>query len=289
MVMKLTVLGSGGNTPTPLPTCDCRVCTEARKRGVPYARRGNAVFIHDEQVLVDAPELVWETLNRAAITEVEYVFLSHYHADHVLGLRALQAVGMEEPPVTTFVSDPPTLVLSQQTYDRAIAGNEVLGMLAEQWADTKILADGETIDLGGLRVKHIAAPIEAGGPNDISGFLFEDSQNGGTAVFISPDENKRFELGRLPELDLWIKECGYFRETPEGDPLVTDVAEETGLANELRFDESLEQVRAVEPDQTVLTELEELYRRSHDDYQRLADQYDELNLTFAHDGLELSV
>ena len=286
--MELTILGSGGNTPTPLPTCDCRVCAEARVKGVPYARRGNAVFVHDEQVLVDAPELVWETLNRAAITEIEYVFLSHYHADHVLGLRAIQAVGMEEPPVTTFVDDPPTLVMSRQTHDRALAENEVLGVLAEQWADTRVLADGETVDLGSLNVRHIAAPIETGGPNSISGFLFEADHGDGT-VFVSPDENKRFALDRLPALDLWIKECGYFRETPDGDPLVTESAEEAGLSDELRFEESLEQVRAVGPDRTVLTELEELYRRSHDDYQRLADRHDELNLTFAYDGLELSV
>lgn len=285
--MELTILGSGGNTPTPLPTCGCRVCAEARAKGVPYARRGNAVFVHDEQVLVDAPELVWETLNRAAITEIEYVFLSHYHADHVLGLRAVQAVGMEEPPVTTFVDDPPTLVMSRQTHDRALAENEVLGALAEQWADTRVLADGETIEVGGLSVRQITAPINPGGPDDISGFLFEES-NGGT-VFVSPDENRYFDLDRLPALDLWIKECGYFRETPDGDRLVTESAEEAGLTDELRFEESLEQVRAVEPDRTVLTELEELYRRSHDDYQRLADRHDELNLTFARDGLELSV
>ena len=40
--MDITILGSGGNAPTPMPTCDCRVCVEARDRGVPDARRGNS-------------------------------------------------------------------------------------------------------------------------------------------------------------------------------------------------------------------------------------------------------
>lgn len=35
--MQLRVLGSGGNTPVPMPTCSCRVCEQARKEGVPYA------------------------------------------------------------------------------------------------------------------------------------------------------------------------------------------------------------------------------------------------------------
>lgn len=111
--MELTVLGSGGNTPTPAPTCGCRVCVEAREKGPPYARRGNATFVHDLNLLVDTPELVWHSLNREGIEAVDYVFLSHFHADHTLGLRTLQSLGLEEPPITRFPSETrPTLLLS---------------------------------------------------------------------------------------------------------------------------------------------------------------------------------
>ncbi|MFB6254220.1 MAG: hypothetical protein ABEI06_06405, partial [Halobacteriaceae archaeon] len=68
--MDITVLGSGGNTPIPMPTCDCRVCEEAREKGEPYARRGNSLFIHDENILIDVPELVWYSLNREEIDQV---------------------------------------------------------------------------------------------------------------------------------------------------------------------------------------------------------------------------
>ncbi|PSP19831.1 hypothetical protein BRC62_01360 [Halobacteriales archaeon QH_10_67_13] len=284
--MKFTVLGSGGNTPTPLPTCDCRVCLEARREGVPYARRGNAIYLHDERALIDAPELVWETLNRQQIGEVEYVFLSHFHADHTLGLRALQAFGLEDPPVESFVGEVPTLVMSERTRELAVEANEVLAHLTETWADTRVLADGERLTLGDLSVTHLAAPIEPDGPDDVSAFLFEDGES---VALVSPDENRHLPLDRLPPLDLWIKECGYFRETPAGELLVTERAEETSLAHELSFAESLEQIRAVEPDRVVLTELEELYRRSYDDYERLAARHEELALSFAHDGLELAV
>lgn len=283
--MEITILGSGGNTPTPLPTCDCRVCTEARAKGVPYARRGNATYLHDEQILIDAPELVWETLSREGIDEVEYVFLSHFHADHTLGLRVLQAIGLEEPPVESFVGDVPTLVMSERTYERAIQANEVFDHLASRWADTRVLADGERMNVGELTVTHLAAPIELDGPDDVSGFLFEDGER---TAFVSPDENRHLPLDRLPPLDLWIKECGYFRESPTGERLVTERAEETSLAHELPFTESLEQIRAVDPERVVLTELEELYRRSYDDYRRLAADHEE-PLTFAYDGLELTV
>jgi phosphoribosyl 1,2-cyclic phosphate phosphodiesterase len=284
--MRLTVLGSGGNSPTPMPTCQCRVCVEARERGVPYARRGNALYVHDVAALVDCPELVWETLNREGIVDVEYVFLTHFHADHTLGLRVLQALGGEDPPLTDFVGDVPTLVLSEATHRRAVEGNEVLAHLVDAWADVRLLADGETMDLGDTRVTHHSAPIEPDGPDAISGFCFED---GDATVFLSPDENRHFDLDRLPALDCWVKETGYFRETPAGDTLVTNEAEHNAIAHEMTFEESLDQVRAVEADHVVMTEIEELYRRSYDDYRALEVEYEHLGVEFAYDGLELDV
>lgn len=284
--MELTVLGSGGNTPTPMPTCNCRVCVEAREKGVPYARRGNSLFVHEANVLIDAPELVWHSLNREGIEQVEYVFLTHFHADHTLGLRTIQALGMEEPPVTDFVGEPPTLVVSSRTHERAIESNEVFDHLTSHWADVQVVDDGESFSLGGLDVTHVAAEMEAGSEDRISGFLFEE---GTTHTFVSPDENRHFELCRLPELDLWVKETGYFRTDPAGNPLVTEEAEENGLAHEMSFEESLEQVRAVRPERVIFTEIEELYRRSYDDYCQLESEYAHLNVEFAYDGMTVQV
>ena len=43
--MKVEILGSGGATATPRPGCECRVCVEARERGVPYARPGAVAYV----------------------------------------------------------------------------------------------------------------------------------------------------------------------------------------------------------------------------------------------------
>jgi phosphoribosyl 1,2-cyclic phosphate phosphodiesterase len=284
--MEFTILGSGGNTPTPMPTCDCSVCEEAREAGVPYTRRGNSVFLHEENVLIDAPELVWESLNREGIASVDHVFISHFHADHTLGLRSLQPFGIEAPPVTEFVGDPTTVYMSEVTYERTVAANEVFGHLADAWASVEVLGDGETRSIGDLEITHLTAPIQAGGADAVSGFLFE---SGDSTAFVSPDENRHFDLGALPALDLWIKECGYFSETPDGEPLVTEEAERHALAHEMTFQESLEQVRRVHPDRAVLTEIEELYRRSYDDYLELQRQYEPLGIEFAHDGLRIEM
>lgn len=284
--MRLTVLGSGGNSPIPRPTCDCRVCGEAREKGPPYARRGNSLFVHDENVLIDTPEFVWDALNREGIGQVDTVFLSHFHADHTLGLRVVQALALEDPPVTDFVADRPRVLMSEVTHERTVGTNEGFSHLADVWADVETLADGETVTLGDLAVTHRSAPIHEGGENAISGFVFEAAD---AAVFVSPDENRHLDPEGLPALDLWIKETGYFSETPDGRPLVTDAAEERAIAHEMTFEESLEQVRTVAPDRTVFTEIEELYRRSYDDYCRLEREIDDLDVAFAYDGMDIEV
>jgi len=284
--MELTILGSGGNSPIPMPTCDCRVCDEAREKGEPYARRGNSMFVHDKNVLIDAPELVWYSLNRERITSVDYVFISHFHADHTLGLRALQPFGIEQPPVTDFIGEIPTVYMSEVTYERTIEASEFFGHLTDQWANVELLADGESISFGDFDVTHVAAPIHKGGDDAASGFLFETAD---ATAFVSPDENRHFDLKDLPDLDLWIKECGYFGETAGGDPLVTDDAERNALEHEMTFQESLNQVRTTQPEQTVFTEIEELYRRSYDDYRELERQHEDLDITFAYDGMRIEI
>lgn len=284
--MDVTILGSGGNTPIPMPTCDCRVCDEAREKGEPYARRGNSIFLHDENVLIDTPELVWYSLNREQITTVDHLFISHFHADHMLGLRALQSLGIEQPPVTDFVGETPTVFTSKATYERAIEASEYFEVLTDQWADVELLADGESRTLGNLEITHVTAPIHEGGDHAISGFLFEAAD---ATAFVSPDENRHFDLEALPELDLWIKETGYFSETPDGRSLVTDEAERDALEHEMTFEESMAQVRTVRAERTVFTEIEELYRRSYDEYRVLERQYEDVDIAFAYDGMQIEV
>jgi len=287
--MDITILGSGGNTPTPMPTCDCRVCVEARAEGVPYARHGNSMFVHDANLLVDTPELAWHSLNREGIDTVEYVFLSHFHADHTLGLRTLQPLGIEDQPITNFIGEVPTLLMSPVTYERTIEANTVFEHLTERWADIEILADGESRSIGDLELTHRSAPIHEGGERAISALLLED--DGGTA-YLSPDENRHLDLDSLPDIDLWVKETGYFSETPDGEPIVTEEAERNALAAEMTFEESLAQVREVQPDRTVFTEIEEAYRRSYDDYRALESELRQdhgLDVAFAYDGMELSM
>ena len=65
--VRVEILGSGGAVTIPRPGCSCRVCVEAREKGVPYARTGPSVFVHGPDVLIDTPEEAKQQLNRSQV------------------------------------------------------------------------------------------------------------------------------------------------------------------------------------------------------------------------------
>jgi phosphoribosyl 1,2-cyclic phosphate phosphodiesterase len=289
--MRLTLLGSGGDSPTPMPTCDCRVCEPARSRGRPHERLGNSALVRDADAVVDAPESVWGMLNREGVRSVDYVCLSHHHVDHVGGLRFVQAVGRSEYPLDDWDNDdPPTVVLSETTYDRLADSLDLEAQYDDMgYAEFEFLDDGEQMALGdGISVTGIGAPLEPGGPEDAAmGFLFERD---GESALISPDETTLLDLSKLPDdIDLWIKECGMFRETPAGEPILSESLWAEERARQTIFEQTIEQVRTVDPGRTVLTEIEELYRRRPDEYADLAAEHPDLNLAFGRDGMDIEV
>ena len=289
--MKLTLLGSGGDSQTPMPTCDCRVCVPAREEGTPHARLGNSTFVHDANAVVDAPESIWGMLNREGVSEVDYIFVSHHHMDHVGGLRVVQAIGRPEFPIEDWDNvDPATVVMSRTTYDRLSESLDIETQYDDRgYAEFEFLADGETMALGnGVEVTGIGAPLDPDGPEDAAmGYCFDDGES---KALVSPDETTFLDLDEVPrDLDLWVKECGYFRETGDGEPIMTDELWTEEADHQTTFDQTVEQLRTVAPDRTVLTEIEEIYRRRPDEYAQLAAEYDELGVEFGRDGMEIEV
>ena len=60
--MKIEFLGTGGAITTPNPGCNCSVCVQARKEGIPYSRSGPSLFVHGPDVLIDTPEEIKDQL-----------------------------------------------------------------------------------------------------------------------------------------------------------------------------------------------------------------------------------
>jgi phosphoribosyl 1,2-cyclic phosphate phosphodiesterase len=93
--VRVEILGSGGALPIPRPGCRCRVCAEARAKGVPYARTGPSLFVHGPDLLFDTPEESRLQLDRAGIGRIAACFYSHWHPDHVMGRRVFETRNMD--------------------------------------------------------------------------------------------------------------------------------------------------------------------------------------------------
>ncbi|MUV85836.1 MBL fold metallo-hydrolase [Natronomonas sp. CBA1123] len=294
MTLSVTVLGSGGNSPIPTPTCGCRVCERAREVGVPHARHGNSLYIEELSAMVDAPEFVYENLEREAVDDLEYIFLTHWHPDHAAGLRVVQSRSMErmfEAPdhglIETARSDRPTLVTTRRVYERTCELYDGLRHFVEDigFADTHFL-DGDPLTVGDARIAAIPYSLSGDGDLDATAFVVE---RGDATVVLAVDDARHLEEAALPDdIDLAVFECGYFRETPDGTRILTEV-DDAIMSEELTHEEVMARVERVDADRTVLTEIEHLYGRTYDDFSALESTDGYEGVEFAYDGLQFSV
>jgi phosphoribosyl 1,2-cyclic phosphate phosphodiesterase len=181
--VQIEFLGSGGAITTPRPRCPCPLCVEARHKGIPYSRTGPSLFVHGPDVLIDTPEESKAQIDRAQITHIAAGLYSHWHPDHVAGLRVWETMNADWfhwPPQHTRTD----VYLPQQV---ALDFRERL----DAWAQLQYLqkfgvvrvvelADGDVITLGSTRIR----PFRLA-EHYVYAFLFED---GGQRVLIAPDE-----------------------------------------------------------------------------------------------------
>jgi phosphoribosyl 1,2-cyclic phosphate phosphodiesterase len=279
--MRVEILGSGGAVTIPRPGCGCRVCAEAREKGVPYARTGPSVFVHGPDVLIDTPEESKHQLNRAGIRRIAAGLYSHWHPDHTAGRRMWEARNFD------FRSWPPRYETTPvYVPERVWADFETHYGLAEQFrflerqgtVRIELLSENADLELDGTRISTL--PLEA---ENACAFLFESN---GKRVLIAMDETHRWEPPDLGPLDLAVLPVGVFEHHPyTGERLIPEEFCKPPV-RKARYELTLALLRKLAPRRAVLSHVEEMDRLSHDELLRLgrADGWEP-----AHDGLILDL
>jgi len=284
--MRIEVLGSGGAITTPRPGCDCRLCVEAREKGVPYSRSGPSLFVHGPNVIIDTPEESKAQLNRSQITDIAGCFYSHWHPDHVMGRRVWETRNSD------WRNWPPrhhstTIYLPQQVahdFRTRMGIWEHMAFMAKHGYITIVeLQDGDVVTLGDTTIRPFRVAEEY-----VYAFLFEESDR---RVLIAPDELFRWTPpADVHGVDLAIIPMGVVEFDPfSGERRIP--ADHIVLTFEATFRQTLDMVRSMQPRRTIMTHIEEPDGQSYDDLLRLEDKLrgEGFNITFAYDTMLIEV
>jgi phosphoribosyl 1,2-cyclic phosphate phosphodiesterase len=156
--VNLTFLGTGTSFGVPVIGCECTVCSSDDVRD---RRLRHALLVEREgrRLLVDTPPELRLQLVRAGVQDVEAVFLSHPHADHVHGIDDLRIFSLRaRQPLPLYVAGEYEDELTQRfayIWDRRRAEAE--------WAPVPQLTlhtfeDREALEVCGSRIIPIAFP-----------------------------------------------------------------------------------------------------------------------------------
>jgi len=262
--MQIEFLGTAGAMTIPRPGCRCRVCGQAREKGVPYARGGPSLFVHGPEVLIDTPEEIKDELNRSRVEWVPSCLYSHWHPDHVMGRRVFESMNADWRgwPAENRRTD---VYLPQQVaedFRTRIGSWDHLAFLEHQgYVRLVVLRDGDAIELNGVRITPFRLAADY-----VYAFLFEED---GKRVLLAPDELVWWEPPEwVTGLDLAVLPMGVV----EHDPFTGErrIAEEHPILKiEATFAQTLEIVERLRAERVILTHIEEMDGLSFDDLQRL--------------------
>jgi len=282
--MKWTILGSGGCAVIPKPLCQCKICRQARKKGIPYSRAGPATIFHDINLLIDTPAEIVSLLNRSDIRNVDYLMLSHLDPDHVEGLRVVEQIALDFRTWSGCPQKKICLLLPEELRKAIYSIHSQYGPLVDFYQKSGFIELNyfrNSTQIEDIIITSI--PVDRG---NHKAFVYVFENPGGKVVYASCDI-KPFPLDKseVHNPDILIIQPGIF---------------EKGLKHRFRypadhisrrtlytFEQTMELASQLNARNTIFVHLEEYWNRSYDDYCILEKQY--RGIRFAYDGMELFV
>jgi phosphoribosyl 1,2-cyclic phosphate phosphodiesterase len=285
--VELIILGSGGATPIPRPGCRCDVCVEARVKGVPYTRSSASLYVPDVKLLFDTPEDITYQMNREGVNDVDYIFYSHWHPDHTLGLRIVEK--MYKFWLGTFVrGDKRLKKVKVCALTKVMADLEnVYGTFLDYYMRLGLIEKISLENATPYQIRDYSiTSFEVLGSNVVSTVFLIEHEN--RKVVYAPCDVKPFPQDlRLRKPDLLIL-GEVFPEGPLKEGII--IPEDNPLRRELfSMEEALKLAKSLEAKKTIFTHIEEEWGKSYDDYKAIERLYRRENIAFAYDGMKINI
>ena len=282
--MKWTVLGSGGCMIIPKPLCRCRVCREAREKGVPYARAGPSAFLHDINLLLDTPSEISSLLNRSPIRRISYLMFTHLDPDHVEGFRVVEQITLDFRTWRAHPKKQICLLLPEQLRQHARELRSQYGSILDFYQESgfiRLQLFRDKIQIKDVEITAIS--VERGSRLSFV-YVF---QKLGRKVVYAPCDIKPFPEHReeVQRADLLIIQPGIFEEgLKHGFRYHHDHVSRTTLYT---FEQTMLLATRIQAQRVLFVHLEEYWNRSYNDYHALESKYP--GICFAYDVMQVLV
>ncbi|MFC2017346.1 MBL fold metallo-hydrolase [Chloroflexota bacterium] len=268
----------------PKPLCQCRICREARKKGVPYARAGPAAFLHDINLLIDTPAETISLLNRSSIRRVNYLTFTHLDPDHVEGFRVVEQIALDFRTWRAYPEKQIYLLLPEQLSVRMRDIRSQYGSQIDFYQESgfvRLVLFQDEVWVKNVRIT--AIPVERGSQ---VAFVYVFEQSGRKVVYalcdIKPFPEHRNEV---QQADLLIIQPGIFEGgLKHGFRYPAEHISRTTLYT---FEQTLHLATRLQAKRVLFVHLEEYWNRSYDDYCALESKNQRVR--FAYDGMQLTV
>lgn len=268
----------------PIPLCSCRVCQEAREKGIPYSRTGPSSFLHDINLLIDTPAEIASQLNRSDIHSLDYLIFTHLDPDHVEGFRVVEQVSLDYRSWRAYPEKQICLLLPDQLISPINEIRSSLGPHIDFYQERgfiRIELFQKEIQIEDIKIT--AIPMERARQVTFV-YVFE---NYGCRVVYAPCDVKPFPEHRdeVQKADLLIIQPGIFETCLKHG--FNYSPEHISRTTHYTFEQTLDLANRIQAKKVLFIHLEEYWNRSYDDYCAL-DSDDEM-IRFAYDGMQLTV
>ncbi len=260
--MKIIILGSGGFLPTPLPSCNCKICKESPKRF------GPSIYIPELELLIDTPENIYEKFTKSNF-KISNVLYSHWHPDHTAGYRLFEylyySINIKKPIIHL------NKKLLDSFKDRfpAISYFKDRGFIEINRVPNELI-------IKDTKIKFLEMN------NDFSVAYLIKSKN--KNILIIMDHSKDFILENINEkIDLLIMNFGSFHENMN---LFHNYHIENSETDFIR--DNLRIIRKLKPKKTVFLHIDPIWNITEEDFKKIEEDYSDYNISFSYDGMILT-
>jgi len=157
--VKLTFLGTGTSFGIPIIGCHCAVCRSSDPRD--RRTRVGAVIESDggTRLLIDTPPELRLQLVQAGIDQVDAVFFTHDHADHIHGIDDIRAITVRRGQPLPMYAEPEVLARLALRFPYVFDERmRPLPGTSKPEGDPRAIRDGDVVQVGDASVEAIALP-----------------------------------------------------------------------------------------------------------------------------------